>query len=142
MNSGDSGSFNHLRYDKCAYALDLSQSVEPLQWVMYSGKFENCSKCTASNDHFWRPFDNDIVDAESELKGIMRRKTKCFNSQYSPNCKNTDKPCTGTFARTNPVVWAPELCPIVHSNMPKFNGVGYSLQTEPFCKSKSSCRRN
>lgn len=142
MNSGDSGSFNHLRYDKCAYALDLSQSVEPLQWMMYSGKFENCGKCTANQNQFWRPFDNDIVDAESELKGITRRRTKCFQSQYSPNCMNTEKPCISTFNSTGPVVFAPEVCPIVHSNMPRFTGVGYSLQTEPFCNSRTGLRHN
>jgi len=133
MNSGDSGSFNRLRYDGCAYSIDLAQSVEPLQWQMYSGKFENCSKCTYDESQFWRPFDKEIVDRESELKGITRRETKCFQSKYSPNCKNTSKPCLGTFDPTAPIVMAQEVCPIVHSGMPKITGPGYVLNTEPFC---------
>jgi hypothetical protein len=134
MNSGDSGSFNHLKYDRCAYAVDLAQSVEPLQWMMYSGKFENCGKCTYNEKNFWRPFDKEVVDTESELKGISRRRTRCFQSEYSPNCKNTEKPCIGTFDANEPIVFAQEVCPIVHSGMPKIDGPGYTLNTEPFCK--------
>lgn len=132
MNSGDSGSFNRLRYDGCAYSIDLAQSVEPLQWQMYPGKFENCSKCIYESQ-FWRPFDNEIVDRESELKGIMRRETKCFKSKYSPGCKNTEQPCLSTFGSSVPIVYAQEICPIVHSGLPKITDPGYVLNTEPFC---------
>ncbi len=136
MNSGDSGSFTRLRYDRCAHQKDTFQSVEPLQYVMYSGKFENCSKCTYNENSFYRPFDDAIVDTESELKGITRSASKCPQFQYSPNCKKS-KNCTGTFDRSVPIVLAQEVCPIIRNNIPRIDGPGYELNTEPFCKNRN-----
>jgi len=132
MNSGDSGSFTRLRYDRCAHQKDTHQSVEPLQYVMYPGKYENCSKCTYNEESFYRPFDEAVVDAESELKGLTRPASSCPQNKYSPKCPKS-KTCTSTFDKSVPIVLAQEVCPIVKNNIPRIDGPGYDLKTEPFC---------
>jgi hypothetical protein len=127
----NAGGFTRLQYDRCAYQKDLYQSVEPLGFQMYPGKFENCSKCTYE-DQFWRPFDAQIVDAESELRNITRRATKCPQYMYNAGCKKSCF-CTSTFDKSNAIVMPQEVCSIVTNNIPRQVGVGYSLETEPFC---------
>jgi hypothetical protein len=129
-----SGAFNRQKYDRCAYQKDLYESVSPLSWMMYPGKFENCSKCTVNEKNFWRPFDGDIVDRESDLKNITRRSSRC-PQKYLPNCKKSAT-CTNTFDPSNPIVLAQEVCPIVFNNIPKMYGPGYELKTEPFCQKR------
>ena len=129
----NSGSFNRLIYYKCAYEKNLSQSVEPLHYVMYSGKFENCSKCTYNDKSFWHPYDLEIIDTESELKGINRIVSKCPQHKYSPNCKKSEY-CMSTYDDSSPVVLSQELCPIVHNNIPRVCGPGYELKKESYCK--------
>ena len=34
-----------LIYDTCAYKKRLDESVGPLNYTLYPGKYENCSKC-------------------------------------------------------------------------------------------------
>lgn len=136
MNGGDSGSFNRLRYDRCAYEKDLVQSVEPLQMVMYLGKYENNSKCTYNENNNWRRFDDAIIKAENELKGISRRASNCSQFKYSPNCPLSDT-CTSTFDDSVPVVLAQEVCPIIFNNIPKMTGPGYELDTETLCSRKT-----
>ena len=134
MNSGDSGALTNLKYQSCAYAVDLKQSVDPLNWNMYIGKFENCNKCVFDEKNFWHPFDGPIVDTESELKGISRRASKCPSLQYSPNCNKSSGFCTSTFDKSNPIVLPATACPIVHNNIGKMCGPGYTLNVDPFCK--------
>lgn len=131
MNSGDSGNFNRLIYDRCEYEKRIKESTDPLSWNMYGGKFEHCQKCVYNNQ-FIRPFDNNIVDRESELKGILRKASKCPQNKYNPGCKKSGT-CISTFDSTNPIVLAQEVCPIVRNNIPRINGPGYELITEPFC---------
>jgi hypothetical protein len=95
---------------------------------MYPGAYENCNKCI--DKKFYRPFD--LVDQESELKNITRSATKCPKFKYNPNCK-ASKTCTSTFDSSVPVVPAPEVCPIVHNNIPKRTDPGYSLVVKKPC---------
>jgi hypothetical protein len=129
---GESAAFGRLKYDRCAYQKDLYQSVEPLAYMMDPTKFENCGKCTYDEKSFWRPFDGQIVDAESELKNITRRATKCPQYKYLPGCPKSCY-CTNTFDPTNPIVMDQSICPIVHNNISQIRGPGYILKTEPFC---------
>lgn len=129
MNSGNSGSYNRLRYDQCAYEKDLSQSVDPLQYRMYSGQFEHEKKCVANENSFYRPFDLAIVDLESELKGMTRMASSCPQNKYSPSCKKS-KTCTSTWDVSVPIVLAQEVCPIVKNNIPRITHPGYVLTTE------------
>jgi len=129
---GSIGGFSKTKYDRCAYQKDLYESVSPLAWNMYSGKFENCGKCTYDENSFYRPFDASVVDRESELKNITRRASRCPQYKYLPNCKKSAY-CTNTFDPSNPIVLPQEVCPIVHNNIPRMTGPGYELKTEPFC---------
>ena len=38
-------SSNRLMYDTCAYKQKLNESTEPLNYSLYTGKYENCAKC-------------------------------------------------------------------------------------------------
>jgi hypothetical protein len=128
----NAGGFTRLQYDRCAYQKDLYQSVEPLSFQMYPGKFENCSKCTYE-DQFWRPFDTQIVDAESELRNITRRATKCPQYMYNPGCKKSCF-CTSTYDKSNAIVMPQEVCSILNPNLAQIRGSGYTLNTDLDCK--------
>lgn len=133
----NAGGFSRLEYDNCAYQKKLFQSVSPLEYQMYAGKFENCDKCTLNKDQFWRPFDREIVDAESELTNRTRRATRCPQFKYGPLCKKSCG-CTSTFDRSNPIVMPQEACPIVRNNIPKILHKGYRLNTGPACRNQKT----
>ena len=126
MNSGDSGSFNRLRYDRCAFEKDTQQSTQPLQYRMSMDPFENEKKCVFNKDSFYHPFDDNIVDTESELKGLGRKASRCPQNKYNPSCVKSSM-CTSTFDVTVPIVLAQEVCPIVKNNIPRILGPGYEL---------------
>jgi len=119
------GSSNRQIYDNCAYQLRLTQSTDPLSWMLYDGKYENCGKCIYK-DQFWRPFDKEIVDRESELRNITRPASKCNQYQYKPTCKDSQI-CTSTFDDSNPVVLASEVCPVIFNNIKKMTTPGYTI---------------
>lgn len=125
------GSFNRLSYDNCAYGQRLHESVSPLEYQMYDGKYENCDKCVA--DKFYFRQDPALVDVESELRNISRPSTKCNMFKYSPKCKKSGM-CTSTFDPSVPVVPAPEVCPIVFNNIPKQTNPGYIVPSRNVCK--------
>jgi hypothetical protein len=122
------GSSNRLIYDNCAYQKSLYESTSPLVYRLYEGNFENCQKCLHKD--FIRPFD--LVDIESELRNQTRFTSKCPQQKYNPGCTKS-KTCTSTFDRTNPIVYAPEVCPIVYNNIPKQCGPGYQVPKNTFC---------
>jgi hypothetical protein len=128
------GGFSRLNYDRCAYQKKVFESVGPLAHQMYPGYYENCSKCT-HDDYFPRPFDGQIIDAESELTNRTRRATRCPQYKYLPGCPKSCY-CTNTFDKDNKIVLPQEVCPIVHSNIGKMQSPGYNLQTEPFCEQR------
>lgn len=122
MNTGNSGSLTSLHYDPCTIALETRESTDPYLYRTYLGAQEHCKKCV--DDKFWTPYNSDIVDRESELKGIVRPATRCNNKKYNPKCVKNAL-CTSTFDSSNPVVFAPEVCPIIHNNIvkPTSNGI-------------------
>lgn len=122
------GSSNRLVYDNCSYAKELYESTSPLLYHLYEGKHENCGKCL--KDKFWRPFD--LVDIESELWNITRPNSNCDQFKYDPKCKKSNM-CISTFDKEVPVVLAPEVCPIIHNNIPKMKSPGYSLPPARLC---------
>ena len=131
MNSGDPGTFTRLQYDNCAYQKTLTESTDPLKYYLFEKKYENCGKCGVKENGFYRPFD--LVDEESELKGITRANSKCPQRKYNPSCKKGPN-CTSTYDKSVPVVYAPEVCPIVHNNIPRMVTPGYSPPNQAFCK--------
>jgi hypothetical protein len=85
-------SSNRLSYDACAYEKTLQQSTGPLDYMLYTGKFENCAKCriefgvVGGNDVSL--FSGNLVDLESDLRGQNRKASLCPSTFYSP----TDAP--------------------------------------------------
>lgn len=115
-------SSNRLMYDTCATQQRIEDSVGELKYVMNMAKHEHPQRCGGKV-----PPRYVIVDAESELKGLTRKSSKCAQNGYDPKCKKSST-CTSTFDKSMPVVMAPEVCRIVETNLPKFNHPGYVLK--------------
>ena len=123
------GTFNRLSYDNCAYDKKLSESTSPLMYQMSRFKYENCSRCTYDGK-LYAPFD--LVQEESELRGLTRQATKCPTRLYSPTCQKSDI-CQSTYDKDVPVIYPPNLCPVVCNNIKKINHPGYVLQKTDYC---------
>ena len=59
-----------------------------------------------------------LVEVESELRNQTRPLSECDQFKYSPDCKRSGI-CWSTFDKDVPVILAPEICPIIHNNIPK-----------------------
>ncbi len=125
------GSSNRTLYDSCSYEKDLYESVSPLNYRMYGGFGENCNKCI--NDKFYVKYQPEIVNVESELRNLTRPLSNCDQFKYSPTCKQSGL-CTSTFDPKVPIVLAPEVCPIVYSNIPRRTHPGYHLGDPNVCR--------
>jgi len=123
------GSFNRLSYDNCTYGIELRQSVSPLFYNMSRYKYENCGMCTYDGK-LWAPFD--LVDYESELLNLTRPGTRCDELKYDPRCPKSGL-CTSTFDKSVPVVYAPDVCPVVCNNIKKMQTPGYLLHRRAYC---------
>ena len=127
------GGFTGTSYDKCAYQRDLSESVSPLQYQLLFAKYENCDKCVYNDRSFFTKTNGQIIDIDSELKNITRRYSKCPQYKYNPGCKKSCH-CTSTFDPQNPIILAPENCPIIFNNIPRIHDRGYRLNdVQPTC---------
>ena len=87
-------SSNRLSYDACAYKDAIQQSTSPLDYMMYTGKFENCAKCriefgTVGGNNV-SLFSGNLVDLESDLRGQTRQASLCQDTLYKPQCDNTN----------------------------------------------------
>lgn len=123
------GSSNKKIYDSCEYNKKLRDSTSPLEYQMYFGKYENCKKC--KNDKFYVKYD--LVDIESELRNQTRPLSNCDHLKYNPNCIKS-KMCISTFDRSVPKILAPDVCPIIHNNIPKTTNNGINIVQENVCK--------
>jgi len=85
-------SSNRLIYDSCAYKKSLDQSIGPLNYSMYTGKYENCSKCRIElgsvGGNGVSLFSGNLVDLESDLRGQTRNASNCPSKHYQPPCKD------------------------------------------------------
>jgi hypothetical protein len=124
------GGSSRLIYDECAYAQKLGDSTSPFEYRTFVGMYENCDKCKL--DKYWRPFDAEIVDVESELKNISRPATKCANLKYHPGCKKSDM-CMSTFDKSRPVILDRDVCSIVKNNIPRLTSNGLRPVSELQC---------
>ena len=130
MSYPTQGASNRQIYDCCAYSQSLQQSVDPLQYQLYFGAQENCSKCI--DDKAWFRQDKEIVDLESDLWNINRPLSKCDMYKYNPMCKSSPM-CTSTYDPANPKVLSPSLCPIVYNNIPRQDSPGYDVPNPDVC---------
>uniref|UniRef100_A0A6C0E963 Uncharacterized protein n=1 Tax=viral metagenome TaxID=1070528 RepID=A0A6C0E963_9ZZZZ len=113
---------SRLPYDDCETNRRYEESKGPGMYQMFEPKFENCNRCKV--EKLYKRYDAEIVDAESDLKNIIRRASKCPENQYNPKCKKSQY-CTSTFDSSNPVILAPEVCPIVQNNLKRYNTKGF-----------------
>jgi hypothetical protein len=134
MSYSTQGASNRQIYDCCAYSQSLQQSVDPLQYQLYFGRGENCSKCI--DKKAWFKQDTEIVNIESDLLNLTRPLSKCAEYKYSPTCK-TSPECISTFAPDVPRILSPSLCPIVYNNIPVQTSVGYTLPNTNICSGKN-----
>ena len=85
-------SSNRLMYDSCAYKKRLNESIGPLNYSMYTGKYENCSKCRIElgsvGGNGVSLFSGNLVDLESDLRGQTRNASLCPSKHYHPPCKS------------------------------------------------------
>lgn len=85
-------SSNRLIYDSCAYKKNLQQSTDPLQYALYTGKYENTAKCRIElgsvGGNGVSLFNGNLVDLESDLRGQTRLTSLCPCDKYSPKCSN------------------------------------------------------
>ena len=125
MNQGSS---NRTIYDNCSYAQWVYSSTQPLDYMLYMGRHENCGKCR--HDKFWHPYD--LVDVESELRNQTRPASKCGSFKFNPNCSLSEH-CMSTHDPKVPVVLAPECCSILVQNIPKRTDPGYTLPNPNIC---------
>lgn len=130
MSYSTQGASNRQIYDCCNYAQTLQQSVDPLQYNLYFGAGENCSKCIDKNA--WFKQDRQIVDIESELRNQTRPLSRCDFLKYNPNCKTSDS-CISTFDPNIPRILSPSLCPIVYNNIPVQTSPGYTVPNPDIC---------
>lgn len=110
-------------YDDCADKLYARDTVTPASYVFYDGKNENCNSCVSEGRVF--PQHPEMVDIESELRNITRQTSRCPENKYNPQCKKSGQ-CISTYEPSRPRVFAPELCPIVHNNIKKADGPGFT----------------
>lgn len=86
-------SSNRLIYDECAYKKTLQQSTDPLQYALYTGKFENTAKCRIElgsvGGNGVSLFNGNLVDLESDLRGQTRKTSLCPCDKYGPDCTNS-----------------------------------------------------
>ena len=134
MSYSTQGSSNRQVYDCCAYAQQLQQSVDPLQYQLYFGAQENCTKCI--DKKAWFRQDTEIVNIESDLLNLTRPLSKCDQYKYNPNCKTSGE-CISTFAPNVPRILSPSLCPIVYNNIPVNQNPGYTMPNTDICNGKN-----
>ena len=86
-------SSNRLIYDECAYKKTLQQSTDPLEYALYTGKFENSAKCRIElgsvGGNGVSLFNGNLVDLESDLRGQTRQSSLCPCEKYGPECKDS-----------------------------------------------------
>lgn len=84
-------SSNRLIYDDCAYKKTLQQSTDPLQYALYTGKYENSAKCRIElgsvGGNGVSLFNGNLVDLESDLRGQTRQSSLCPCDKYGPESK-------------------------------------------------------
>ena len=87
-------SSNRLMYDSCAYKTSINQSVSPLEYQMNPIKFENCNKCRHELGLLGGPsvshIQGNLVDLETDLRGITRKASLCPSKKYQSPCSTGD----------------------------------------------------
>ena len=87
-------SSNRLMYDTCEYQTRLNESVGPLQYMLNPMRYENCNKCRMDlgvvGGTAVSHIKGNLVDLETELKGITRKASQCPSKKYQSPCPTGD----------------------------------------------------
>lgn len=79
---------NRLRYDDCEYKQTLSQSVNPVNYMLDPVRFEHCSMCRPAlgivGGTAVSHVTGNLVDLENNLFGIDRPGTQCAAYMHQP----------------------------------------------------------
>ena len=90
---------SRLLYDNCAYVQKNKQSEEVGNYMFYAGKYYHDNQCrmelgqVGGNDV--SIFKGNMVDLESDLRGITRDLSHCSENKYKPRCVYCSKCTTG-----------------------------------------------
>lgn len=94
---------NQLIYDSCAYKQKLNANAAISNYAMYDGKYQHNAPCRIQlgqvGGNGVSLYNGNMVDLESDLKGITRNLSLCNKSKYQPKCrqcykcKDTGLPC-------------------------------------------------
>lgn len=78
-------SYNRLSYDACTYSRELRENMNILKYIINENRADKCfhekglvGGATVSK------IRGDVVDLESELRGITRNLSKCSTSKPKP----------------------------------------------------------
>tara|TARA_B100001057_G_scaffold432963_1_gene461463 strand:+ start:648 stop:1091 length:444 start_codon:yes stop_codon:yes gene_type:complete len=93
-------SSNRLIYDECEYKTRINESVGPLEYMLNPAKYENCNKCRMElgviGGTAVSHIKGNLVDLETDLKGITRKASLCPTQKFSSSCAK------GNMASCNP----------------------------------------
>lgn len=82
-------SSNRLSYDNCDYQQRNVESVSPLTYQLYSGKYLTCDWCGKNNSPLTSELKfNDRVSIENDLLNINRKQSRCDSQKHRPTCDN------------------------------------------------------
>jgi len=83
-------SSNRLLYDKCAYDIEIKESISPLDYYLFKGKYETV-KCEKNEYENNIKFEDRAI-TENELYGLTKTSTKCPEKKYSKEKGNEFTP--------------------------------------------------
>ena len=98
---------NRSKFDDGTYKKDLEQSTGKLKYVLNPQKYNRCIQVRPSQPGLIGrqgvsvPFNKNIIDIESDLKGITRLYSKDPTKKYKPYCPTVSQteyngyPCGG-----------------------------------------------
>lgn len=82
-------SFNRLKYDECSYKSEITQSVNPLNYILDPIRYEHCNKCRPEfgivGGTAVSHINGNLVDLENDLRNQTRPNTHCPLYKYLPN---------------------------------------------------------
>lgn len=83
------GGSSRLSYDVNEFQQRTTESVTPLEYQLYSGKFQRCNWCGIQNPNKKSELDFSVrVDIENDLLDINRKNSKASANKYQPPCND------------------------------------------------------
>ena len=126
-------SSTRLIYDPCYCKLATHDSVSPMDYQLYKGKYENCHRCKTNDGIVNNIAYGKLIALENNLMNINSQASLCPNNQFNPKTANKG-------VAINP----PDLCDIVPNHKyvcqinkkkceKKHKGKGFCDEPEKLC---------